>query len=91
MRCDCCTVALSPIKDVLQQQGEGCGGRLVQAPLVGASKFEMFNVQTVLCAMFPSDDGALTKIPRMIRIELAVRFPHTVGGVVASRRVLLLR
>ena len=34
---DCCSVALSPIKDGLQQQGEGCGERLAHAPLDGAN------------------------------------------------------
>ena len=37
------------------------------------------------------DDDALPRTPRMIRIELVVRFPYTVEGVVAPRRVFHLR
>ena len=40
-----CSVALSPIKDGLQQEGNGCDGRLVQASPRDASRLEC-------CAMF---------------------------------------
>ena len=43
--CDCCSVALSPIKDGVQQSGEGCDGRLVQASPSDASRLEC-------CSMF---------------------------------------
>ena len=36
VRCDCCSVALSPIKDGLPQQGDGI---LAQAPADGANMF----------------------------------------------------
>ena len=42
--CDCCSVALSPVKDVLQESGEGCDGRHVQASPSDACRLESFSM-----------------------------------------------
>ena len=61
---DCCSVALSPIKDGLQQQGEGCGGRLAHAPLDGADILRM-----KLCVFFSFCFSTVSRCDRKVVLD----------------------